>query len=200
LLIRYTVREPPPNWLAAYREAWVERPRPIACAARQCLSFSAFCLNGIDPMDPKSARKVARRGLLVLALLPLWFAGGCNSGDGLNRQAVSGTVTLDGKPLEDGNIKFTPTSPEAGTEGAAHISNGKYAFSKSDGPVPGPYRVEISSAKGGEFEHPEGKTPGEVLPPRATELVPEKYNLASQLKATVKAGQTEPIDFPLTSK
>jgi hypothetical protein len=132
-------------------------------------------------------------------MILLWCIAGCESGDGLNRQPISGAVTLDGNPLENGSIHFIPTSPEAGTEVTATISGGRYSFSKTNGPVPGPFKVEISSAEAPKFEPPVGKTPGEVLPPRAKEKVPEKYNFKSTLTTTIKSGQTEPVDFALTS-
>jgi hypothetical protein len=156
----------------------------------------------MDPMHNTSAAIYVKRFRWVLAapLLLLWLAAGCDSGDGLNRQPISGTVTLDGQPLATGTIHFIPSSNEAGTEVSATISGGKYWFSKSTGPVPGPFKVEISSADAPKFEPPAGKTPGEVLPPHATEKVPEKYNFKSTLTTTIKSGQSEPVDFPLTSK
>jgi hypothetical protein len=130
----------------------------------------------------------------------LWCAAGCDPGDGLDRQAVSGTITLDNQPLEFGTIRFNPTSSEAGTEVSTSISGGKYSFSKSQGPVPGTYKVEISSAKETDFEPPAGKTPGEFVRPPAKEIVPNKFNVKSTLSATIKSNHSEPVDFPLTSK
>src|SRR4051794_20308380 len=94
------------------------------------------------------ARKGGRwfRALTVALLIPggLTLAG-CSSGDGLDRQPVAGSVTLDGAPLPKGTIRFTPTSNEAGTDTSAEISGGKYAFTKQTGPVAGNYSVSISS-------------------------------------------------------
>ena len=65
-------------------------------------------------------------------------AAGCGSGDGIPRHTVSGNVTLDGKPLEDGQITFTPElagNPAAG----ATIKAGAYSLGRSEGPAAGPH-------------------------------------------------------------
>ena len=137
---------------------------------------------------------------LALPLLILAHTAGCGSSDGLDRQAVSGTITLDGSPLPTGTIRLDPTSQNAGTQLSAMISNGKYSLSKAEGPVPGTYKVQISSTEDPKFALPAGKTPGEAPVPVAKEKVPDKFNVNSSLTMTVKAGQTEPIDFSLSSK
>src|SRR4051794_10320669 len=47
--------------------------------------------------------------------------GGCGGTDGLPRQAVSGTVTVDGKPLKAGLITFMPSGPDIPTQGGATV-------------------------------------------------------------------------------
>jgi hypothetical protein len=133
----------------------------------------------------------------------LWLAGaaGCGAGaDNLNRQAVAGTVTLDGKPLAEGTIHFAPSSSEATTEVSEVIKDGKYAFSKYNGPVPGPYKVQISAPEPQPFTPPAGKSPGEFVIPVAKQNVPEKYNLKTVLTATIKPDHSGPLDFPLSSQ
>ena len=49
---------------------------------------------------------------LAFSLFALLGCGGAE--DDLPRQAISGTVTLDGKPLEAGSITFDPADPGAG--------------------------------------------------------------------------------------
>ena len=153
-------------------------------------------------MNPMRFELFAVRGrpalpTLVVAML---CVAGCGSGDGLDRQTISGTVTLDGKPLTTGVVRLDPTSVSAGTQVSAMISDGKYSLGKDVGPVPGIYKVQISSAEDTKFTLPAGKTPGEVATPIAKELVPAKYNVKSDLTMTVKAGQNEAINFTLTSK
>jgi len=146
-------------------------------------------------------RRVSRRWAMAASLLVPWGLMGCGGGsDGLDRQPITGSVTLDGAPLETGMIRFLPQSVEASTETSTTIDAGAYAFGKDTGPVPGTYKVLISSAKSEDFELPQGKMPGEFHPPKAKEKVPVAYNLKSKLTATVTAGQKTPIDFTLKSK
>ena len=146
-------------------------------------------------------RRVSRRWAMAALLLVPWGLWGCGGGsDGLDRQPVTGSVTLDGVPLDTGMIRLLPESAEASTETSATIEGGAYAFPKDSGPVPGTYKVLISSAKSEDFELPQGKTPGEYQPPKAKEKVPAAYNVKSTLTATVTAGQKTPIDFTLKSK
>lgn len=92
-------------------------------------------------------RRGAAAGLASLAAAVVLFAGGC--GDGRpERVAVSGTVTIDGKPLTQGNIKFVPTGarPSAGKLD----DNGRFTltcYDGDDGAVPGQHRVAISASK-----------------------------------------------------
>jgi hypothetical protein len=136
----------------------------------------------------------------AVPLLLLAGATGCGGpADNLNRQAFSGTVTLDGKPLAEGTIHFVPSSPEATTEVSEEIKGGKYSFSKVNGPVPGPYKVQISAPEPQPFQPPPGKTPGEFVIPVAKQNVPEKYNLKTILTTTIKPDQSGAIDFALSS-
>ncbi len=146
-------------------------------------------------------RRASRRWTMTAWLLVPWGLLGCGTGsDGLDRQPVTGTVTLDGAPLETGMIRFLPQSAEAATETSTTIEAGAYAFAEHTGPVPGTYKVSISSVKDGDFELPQGKMPGEVHPPKTKDRVPASYNVKSTLTATVTAGQKTPIDFTLNSK
>ncbi len=135
------------------------------------------------------------RAMAVAAVVVVvGLVSGCDSGDGLPRQAVSGTVTYDGKPVKSGNIQFTPADPNMKNpvSGGAPIMNGKYSIDKEVGLVPGKYNVSISSASS---EIEAGETPGSVkaLP---KEGLPAKYNAQSKLSAEVKSSSTS-IDFNL---
>jgi len=106
---------------------------------------------------------------------------GC-SGDGQYGE-VSGTVTYDGKPIEDGQIKFTSADGKGPTAGDV-IKDGKYAAKKV--PVGG-MRVSISGSK------VTGKkkvydTPDSPVVSITAELLPEKYNDKSDLTFEVKSG------------
>ena len=136
----------------------------------------------------------------MLALLAMGFSvAGCGGGDGLDRQSVTGTVTLDGQPLETGLITFDPASATAETSSATEIVDGTYAFNSQNGPVPGTYRVVINSSGGESIEPPAGQAPGDTYLPPPEEKIPQKYNSNTTLTATVESGSSEPINFELTS-
>ena len=87
------------------------------------------------------------RRLLFVSLCVLFLAGlvtGC--GDGRpKRAAVSGHVTIDGRPLTHGVVRLIPENARPAT--GELDSDGRYAlscFEKGDGAVLGPCKVSIS--------------------------------------------------------
>jgi hypothetical protein len=140
----------------------------------------------------RSRRAVAA---LALMLMPGPLAAGCGGAGGL---AISGKVTLDGRPLERGNIAFVPEAG-AGTAGAAaEIADGAYAIPAAQGPTPGRYRVEVHSVR------PTGATAKKPVDPdyageQTVDLIPPRYHRDSTLAAEVKAGAPNTFDFALES-
>jgi hypothetical protein len=146
---------------------------------------------------PAPARSPRSPAWLVLAVL-----AGCGGPvDKLPRQAVWGSVTLDGKPLERGTIAFQPVS-ELPTAAAVAINGGQYSMARAEGLVPGSYRVLISSTPTavGQVDPKTSRPPppGQASPP-PKESLPEKYNASTTLTAEVKEGTTNTFDFPLQS-
>ena len=125
--------------------------------------------------------------LLLCALLPLV---GCDDG---NIAEVSGTVSLDGTPIEAGSIMFVPADGSTSTAGGA-IKNGKYSVK-----VPlGKMKVSITMPKKvgkkklyNTPDSPEGDLWAEGLP--------AKYNEKSELELEVKSGRN-PKNWELTKK
>lgn len=139
------------------------------------------------------------RYVCVMACL-LALSSGCGKGDGLDRQAISGSVTLDGTPLKEGQIQFFPAAnTKDAIASGAKITGGSYSISREEGLIPGSYSVQVT-ASGGEQAPPEGSDgmPG-TGPKHDKELLPAKYNAKTTLKAEVKAGEANKFDFPLTS-
>lgn len=102
---------------------------------------------------------------------------------------VSGTVTYDGKAVEDGAITFIP---ERGPTAGGVIKGGKYSTKV----VVGPTKVTISGSKvvGSKKVY---DTPNSPVMPVTAEALPAKYNSASELKYEVKPGaQTKDFDLP----
>jgi hypothetical protein len=141
-----------------------------------------------------------RLGLAFVILAAFGLAVGCSgSGDDLPREPVSGTVTLDGAPLDNGSISFIPTTGQGG--GGGTITDGKFSIAREGGLVPGSYNVAIyASAKGGEQTKPKevGGTRKETQ--LAKELIPAKYNANTELKAEIKKGGNTDLNFVLQSK
>jgi hypothetical protein len=130
--------------------------------------------------------------------LSIGFAGaGCGgSTDELPRQAVSGTVTLDGQPLALGVIQFRPASAQEPVPAGAEIKDGTFTIPRDQGPTPGNYRVFINSSGETKPLTP-AETSGEKMPGIMPDLIPAKYNSKSTLTAKVEADKTNTFDFPL---
>ena len=132
-----------------------------------------------------------------LAAAALAFSGCGGGGDGLPREPVSGTVTLDGRPLVDGSITFVPTGAEGPPVGGL-IHDGTYSIARLDGPVPGPHGVSIYSQQPTGKKFPDQADPSVMLDERR-ETISGRYNSRSQLTAEVKAGGDNTFNFDLTS-
>lgn len=134
-------------------------------------------------------RRIILAACAILAIL----AGGCGRDYGYQTAPVSGVVTVDGKPLEEGTVMFFPTE---GKMASGFIGEGgKYSLSTyepNDGAIVGECRISVQVITGA-GEANEMKTP----PPSP---VPSRYGTpeTSGLSCTVKAGETN--DVPLELK
>jgi hypothetical protein len=131
----------------------------------------------------------------VLALA----AAGCGPGGDMRpREPVSGKVTLDGQPLDRGEITFVPTAGD-GPPAGGKIENGIYTVARADGPVPGPHRVSIFSAKPTGKKIPDDSDP-KILYDDQAETIPDRYNARTELTAEVKSGGENTFDFELIGR
>ena len=129
-------------------------------------------------------RKIAD-GCMLLCCLALLLLPGCS---GTSAVDIHGKVTFQGKPLESGVICFMPINGK-GAAKTADIKNGQYAVNIPRGEM----RVEISSVSvsgqkqvmvGGQLRAVDVKK----------EMIPEKYNQKSELRADITDGNKE-LDF-----
>jgi hypothetical protein len=130
----------------------------------------------------------------VLLALP-----GCGSGPKF--VPVSGTVTLNGKPLPRAAVYFNPIPPagkmDAGAVGSLAITDadGRYTLVMSGtggtpGAVVADHRVRITTRGVVDESAPLGKP--------TAELVPDKYSgMNSELTFTVPPGGTDAANFDL---
>src|SRR5262245_45712495 len=138
---------------------------------------------------------VRRHGV---GLLLLGLAAGCGSGDGLNRQPISGIVTLDGQPLEGGAILLEPTSFESGTAVGATIRRGEFTIPRNQGPIPGRYLVRIYASSGVQAPPRDGQTDKTRRP--MVDRLPDVYNTRSELRAEVGARGPNRYRFELQAR
>lgn len=125
----------------------------------------------------------------------LLLAAGCGESD-VSREAVSGTVTLDGKPLPQGSILFTPLGegPSAGGE----IVDGRYTLPQHLGAGPGKYRVELNSWRPtGRITHDEATGMDDE---HLISIIPKRYNQRSELEVEIQSDGKNSFDFELESK
>ena len=122
--------------------------------------------------------------------IALWFAVTLMAGFSLgcgdsNLGEVSGKVTLDGAPLPDAMLVFTPVAGGRPAAGRTD-SQGEYQLVYSrdeEGAMLGEHVVEITT--GDEIVN-EDDTVTQV-----PEKVPAKYNANSELRAVIEAGENE---------
>jgi hypothetical protein len=167
--------------------------------------------------EPNSYRPPIRR-LPLTGLALLVAASGC--GGSLTPVPVSGTVTLDGKPVEGATVTFhavgndkegKPATGETDKTGTFRLRTGT-----ADGARPGEYKVVIlknvladPNLKMPDFpDTPEGRDKkehflwehfGDNRSPYRN-VLPDKYGDLKATPLTCKVPGDAPVHFPLTSK
>jgi hypothetical protein len=122
------------------------------------------------------------------------LAAGCTEPGGL--QPVSGTVTFEGKPLDQGAIQFLPFGAGP-TESGAGIKDGKYSIPAANGLSPGRYKVTVFSYDETGPKVPREEIPGDPGGMQFKERIPARYNTETTLTAEVVAGQKNEFNFQL---
>jgi hypothetical protein len=138
------------------------------------------------------------------AVFGILFAAGCGDSKSYSIAAVSGVVTLDGKPVPRAEITFQPVgdsdnpTPGPGSAGKAD-AEGRFELQCINGElgaVVGKHKVQIRSHK----EQPPGDNDsGAAIPPQK-ELIPARYNDESELTFEVPEGGTTEANFELKSR
>lgn len=144
------------------------------------------------PSDPRS----------LFAILLSLLAAGCGGDvEGPLRVPVSGTVNVDGQPLESGVIRFIPDGAAGGPAASAVITGGKYELTGTDGPVFGHHRVEIEATNHLDFaiddEHAYAAAVTAGQTPMASNPIPLIYNQRTTLEADVTDGDGHSFDYDL---
>jgi len=128
----------------------------------------------------------------LLASMTVLCLTGCGpSGPNLHR--VAGTVTFDGKPVEEGRIQFRAVDGDQRAF-SGMIESGEYELET----VSGKMSVEITASRivPGKFDE---SNPGEKVPVGEM-YIPARYNSQTELTAEVPEGGAKQVDFVLTSE
>ncbi len=143
------------------------------------------------------------RQSLVVGLLCISVASGCNRPAVVERGAVQGQVTFAGKPVTDGTIRFENVT--GGISLNADLGpDGSYQLRSHEGVglPPGTYQVAVvprvaPAPEAGQFVGvaPPGSTP----PPEFLDIPPKFRDVTtSGLTAKIAVGENPPFNFDLS--
>ena len=147
-----------------------------------------------------------RKTLLFACLLScVILVGGCQKEKTIGTDMVSGTVTLDGSPVEGASISFTPDGSGQSAYGVS-AADGTYSLSilggeAGKGTLAGDYIVTVSKIveESTGKQEPDPNEPSQMREQKiAKDVLPLKYKNAksSPLKVTVAPGGST-IDLAL---
>ncbi len=145
---------------------------------------------------PKNRTDRPRHHRLILGLA-LAAVVGCGDASEPPRLAVSGKVTLDGKPLPAGQLTFVPL--DGRTASVAEVRDGAFRADGADGPAAGRYQVAIYAVESTGKTIPSPDVPGATIV-EERDLIPDRYNVKSELTAEVKPDGENAYEFALTSQ
>ncbi len=131
-----------------------------------------------------------RLQLIILGFGLCLLSYGCGGGvsDAPQTYPVTGTVTLDGQPLSSGSIVLD-VADNTGKPAAGGIDDGQFSFESTIGSK----IVRISAVE----ETGETDQYGEII---SVSIIPEKYNVDSELKADITADSENILSFDLKSE
>ncbi|MDR3197079.1 MAG: carboxypeptidase-like regulatory domain-containing protein [Planctomycetaceae bacterium] len=154
-------------------------------------------------MKRKNSRHLVPYYMLAASFLFIVFPvlSGCGNAytgryNDLGLVEVKGTVTLDGQPLPDAQVRFEHDGDKTYSYGVTN-ARGEYQLlfdSRKAGVLPGSKTVRIwTTRKGLDSEQltQENDT--------AQEQIPARYNQESTLTVTVETGKSQTFDFDLKS-
>jgi hypothetical protein len=131
---------------------------------------------------------------LAAAAALLATLAGCGPADPHNRQPVSGTVSVGGRPVPYGNIEFAPAEGQP-TGLTLDVRDGRFAIDAKGGLSPGKYVIRVQGADGP--PPPPGEEPGTVAGPMPKSVVPPKYGPLSKETVVIRAGEPNELTLDL---
>ncbi|MFI4874806.1 MAG: hypothetical protein ACIALR_05695 [Blastopirellula sp. JB062] len=118
---------------------------------------------------------------------------GCGASDGLI--TVTGTVTFNGEPIEEGSISFTPVDGQ-GSSGGGAIENGQIVRGRSS---PGVIAVQIYAHKLVEKQRPSAEEIERGLQTDRVQYLPAPYNQQSKIRIAI-SDSSRHFDFDLNEQ
>ncbi len=136
-----------------------------------------------------------RRSVLVFGLAAALM--GCGGGEDDGRVAVSGVVTLDGRPLDKGHVTLRPLGSGPAVSGS--VRDGEFNLPRSEGPTVGPHVVEVVAIRptGRTIESPD--QPGAKVE-ETVNIIPPRYNIQSDLRLEATPEGENTFHFDLSSR
>jgi hypothetical protein len=139
------------------------------------------------------------RSLAIVLVCCVLVVTGCESKK-YSLVDVSGKVTLDGKPVPGAVVNFQPQAREGRSPGPGSTgrcdAEGQFQLSTirdEPGVVVGIHNVRIFSYS------PESPAVSDTDTEPRKEIIPDRYNYASELTFEVPASGTDTADFELTT-
>jgi hypothetical protein len=137
--------------------------------------------------------RLVRAPLIFLLPVVVVTVAGC-SGGGLEKSAISGRITFQGQPIEDGQIRFVPIKGTKGPATVGTIRGGNYTATARGGVPVGTLRVEVEAyrplpgAMPYTKEQAEGNRGVVAGDYPKKQFLPSKYNTNSTLEVTIESG------------
>ncbi len=138
----------------------------------------------------------------LLIFMVLFVTEGCTkktNPDG--REDVSGTITLNGKPLEGGSgIRFDPVDGDHTAGGSGQIMTGKYLLTGQDGVKPGKYIVRIhATAAFDKRTNTYATNETDIGHEYSVKLVPDEFNMGSKIEFEVLKGKKNVFNYDIVT-
>ncbi|EDL59886.1 hypothetical protein [Gimesia maris] len=122
---------------------------------------------------------------------------GCGQAtDEMTLTPMSGTITYQGTPIEEGVIRLVPQKGSSAPVRTTQINAGNYQFTDRSAVKPGTYQVEINAYQG------EAGLPGDQPTGSSTsrkQYLPEQFNTKSTIEPLTIPPDSDPVqhDFNL---
>ena len=138
------------------------------------------------------------RSALLLLLAASMTTVGCAHGPAPpKRTKLEGKITLNGKPVANGLIRFMALDPN-GFNVVATVKDGQYTVPENEGPTKGKYRVEFSVPSATKRRIPNDDIPGQFIE-EAPETLPLRYHRDSAILHDFDPDKPHSFDFQLTT-